>query len=332
MKAVLMTAAGGPEVLQLDEVAEPEIVAPGQIKVRIHAAGINPVDTKIRSRGLFQPGKLPVILGLDGAGEVCAVGAGVTEFKPGDAVWYCNGGLGREPGNYAEYTVLDAKAARRKPISVDFAEAAAGPLVLLTAWEGLFDRAGLQAGHTVLVHAGAGGVGHVAIQLAKWAGARVITTVGTPEKTAMVRELGADHVIDYHREDFVEETLDWTDGRGVDICLDTVGGETLTRSVGATAHYGSLVTLLQLSASDTAWNEARTRNLRLGFELMLTPLMRDLPEARAHQGEILDRCAGLIDDGLLKLCVTRRYPLAEASEAHAEIGGGRVRGKLVLMT
>lgn len=332
MKAVLMTATGGPEVLRPDEVAEPEIVAPGQVKVRIRAAGVNPVDAKIRSRGLFLPGSLPAILGLDGAGEVCAVGADVTALEIGDAVWYCNGGLGREPGNYAEYAVLDAQVARRKPATADFAEAAAGPLVLLTAWEGLFDRAGLQAGQTVLVHAGAGGVGHVAIQLAKWAGARVITTVGTPEKAAMVRELGADHVIDYRRQDFVAETLAWTGGRGADVCLDTVGGETLTRSVEATAHYGALVTLLQLAASDTAWNEARTRNLRLGFELMLTPLMRDLPAARAHQGEILDRCAGLIDDGLLKLRVSRRYPLAQAAEAHAEIGGGRVSGKLVLMT
>ncbi|AOU99785.1 alcohol dehydrogenase [Acidihalobacter yilgarnensis] len=330
MKAIQMLAAGGPEVLQLAEVAEPAIDGAGQVKVRVHAAGVNPIDTKLRSRGLFFPDALPAILGLDGAGVICEVGAGVNAFKPGDEVWYCNGGLGREPGSYAEYVVLEASLARRKPKSIDFAEAAAGPLVLLTAWEGLFDRAALQAGQTVLVHAGAGGVGHVAIQLAKWAGARVVTTVGTAEKAAFVRALGADHVIDYRREDFVEAIAKWTDGRGVDVCFDTVGGETFTRSIDATAHYGSLITLLE-PAAGTVWREARTRNLKIGFELMLTPLMRDLPEARAHQGEILDRCAELIDQGCLRLHVSHRYVLAEAAAAHTQIEGGRVQGKLVLL-
>ncbi|OBS09151.1 zinc-dependent alcohol dehydrogenase family protein [Acidihalobacter prosperus] len=330
MKAIQMTAAGGPEVLRPVDMAAPTIAGPGQVRVHVRAAGVNPIDTKIRSRGPFFPDALPIILGLDGAGVVAEVGEAVTGLAPGDEVWYCNGGLGREPGNYAEYTVIDAAVARRKPAGVDFAEAAAGPLVLLTAWEGLFDRAGLQGGQTVLVHAGAGGVGHVAIQLAKWAGARVATTVGTPEKAALVREFGADHVIDYRREDFVAATLAWTGGRGVDVCLDTVGGETFARSVAATAHYGSLITLLEPDTG-TAWGEARTRNLKIGFELMLTPLLRALPEARAHQGDILDRCAKLIQRGSLRVHVSRRYPLDEAAAAHAEIERGRVTGKLVLL-
>jgi NADPH2:quinone reductase len=328
MHAIHMTAVGDPEVLRPVEVFVPE-PGPGELLVRVQAAGVNPVDTKLRRRGLFFADALPAILGLDGAGTVAALGAGVSRFRAGDRVWYCHGGLGAAPGNYAEYHIIPETEAELMPVRLDFTTAAAGPLVLLTAWEALFDRARLQAGQTVLVHAGAGGVGHVAIQLARIAGARVMTTVSNPEKADLVRSLGAEHVVDYRTTDFVRAALDWTGGRGVDLVLDTVGPEVFAASIPAVAHFGDLVTLLDPGPAD--WQEARTRNLRIGFELMLTPLLRDLPEARAHQGEILRRCAEWIDAGKLRLAVSQSFPLAEAASAHRLIETGHVQGKLVLL-
>ena len=197
MKAVLMTATGGPEVLALSEIPEPQLMAADQVKVKLLGAGVNPIDTKLRKRGLLVADAQSHILGCDGAGEVVECGGAVTDLKPGDAVWFCHGGLGREPGTYAQYTVLPAADARRCPTTLAARQAAAGPLVLITAWEALFDRAHLQAGQTVLIQAGAGGVGHVAIQLAQLAGARVCTTASGADKAAFVRGLGAEHVIDH---------------------------------------------------------------------------------------------------------------------------------------
>jgi len=329
MKAVQMTATGGPEVLSFTDIPEPELREPNQIKVRLRAAGVNPVDTKIRVRGLFFPDALPAVLGCDGAGEVVAVGSDVRRFGVGDRVWFCNGGLGREQGNYAEFTLVDETVAQSMPNGVDFVTAAAAPLVLLTAWEALFDRAGLREGQTVLVHAGAGGVGHVAIQLAALAGARVCATVGDEDKAAFVRELGAEFVVNYRNENVAEAALKWTEGAGVDVALDTVGPEVFRQTIPAVAHYGALVTLLD-PGPGVDWQEARTRNLRIGFELMLTPMLRHLPEARAHQGEILRRCGEWMEQGVLRVHVSRTFPLSEAAAAHRLIGEGHVQGKLVL--
>jgi len=331
MRAIEMTATGGPEVLRLNEAAaEPQLRSPTQIKVRLHAAGVNPIDTKIRTRGLFYDAAPPAILGCDGAGEVVAVGELVTRFKVGDAVWFCHGGLGREPGNYAEYTVLEQAEAERKPNAIDFAEAGAAPLVLITAWESLFDQAELAAGETVLIHAGAGGVGHVALQLAKAHGARVITTVGSAENAAFVRGLGADEVIDYRTQDLVESVLQLTDGRGVQVCLDSVGPEVFRNSIQAMAPYGRLVTLLD-PGTDLDLSQARSKNLKIAFTLMLTPMLADLAAARAHQGEILEECARLVDGGQLKIHVSGEFLLEDAADAHRAIGTGHTRGKLVLL-
>jgi len=329
MKAAVMTALGGPEVLQLREVPEPEITRPTQIKVRLKAAGINPVDTKLCSRGLFFGAEPPAIIGCDGAGEVIEIGSEVRRFQVGDSVWFCHGGLGREPGNYAEFTVLDQDHAEFKPAKADWAEAAAAPLVLLTAWEALFDRGQLQEGETVLIHAGAGGVGHVAIQLAKLRGATVITTVSNDAKATLVKELGADHVINYKTQDLVEAVNAITGGRGVDLAFDTVGPEVFRQTIPAVAHYGTLVTILDPGACD--FGEARVRNLSFAFTLMLTPMLRDLKEAREHQGEILRVCGEWLDEGHLKVLVGQTFPLAEAAEAHRLLSEGHVTGKLVLL-
>jgi NADPH2:quinone reductase len=283
----------------------------------------------LRSRGFFFHDALPAILGCDGAGTVVEVGSGVTRFRLGDAVWFCQGGLGLEPGNYADFAVVDEVVARHKPTTFDFVAAAAGPLVLITAWEALYDRARLEYGQTVLIHAGAGGVGHVAVQLAKLRGATVIATAGSEERAAFVRGLGADEVLLYREIDFVSAVLERTGQKGVDIVLDTVGGETFRRSIEVCAHYGDLVTLLE-PGSDVLWKEARNRNLRVGFELMLTPMLRVLPEAREHHGEILDRCAQLIDGGQLTVHVSHCLPLRDAARAHTLIESGSMQGKVVL--
>lgn len=329
MKVIEMRETGGPAVLQLAERPRPELTGPDDILVRIRAAGINPVDTKIRQRGPLVPDGLPAVLGCDGAGVVEAAGAEVTRFKPGDEVWYCHGGLGGPVGNYAEYIVLDNQYAQAKPISIDFVAAGAAPLVLLTAWEALHDRARLSPGQTVLVHAGAGGVGHVAIQLARAAGARVCTTVSGPEKAELAHALGAEYCINYREEDLVEAVMDWTEGRGVDLALDTVGPAVFRRTIPAMAHYGDLVTILD-PGPDLDLKEARNRNLRISLELMLTPMLFNLSRARAHQGEILRRCAKMIDRGDLKIQVSQAFPLAEAQEAHKLIEEGHVTGKLAL--
>lgn len=329
MKAILMSEAGGPEVLALQEVEEPGIVSPSTIKVRLHAAGINPIDTKLRARGHFGGSGKAVILGCDGAGEVIETGTGVSRFKPGDRVWFCHGGLGHEPGNYAEYQLLDETIARAMPATLDHVQAAAAPLVLITAWEALFDQGRLEAGQSVLIHAGAGGVGHVAIQLAKAKGARVITTVSNQTKADFVRGLGADEVILYPEQDFVQAALDLTQGQGADLVLDTVGPEVFARSQACTAHYGSLVTLLD--PGPASLKEARNRNLKLAFTLMLTPMLANLPKARAHQGFILDECAQLVDQGKLRIEVGLELPLAEAARAHRLIEEGHTQGKIVLI-
>ena len=325
----MMTAVGNPEVLELHDIAEPEITTATQNKVRLKAAGVNPVDAKIRRHGLFYDNALPAVLGCDGAGVVIATGSAVSRFKPGDKVWFCHGGLGREQGNYAEVTVLDQRWADLMPETCSFSDAAALPLVLITAWGALFDRGGLQAGQTLLVHAGAGGVGHVAIQLAKLKGARVITTVSSEQKADFVKALGADAAILYTQNGFVDVVNKLTDGKGADLVFDTVGAEVFKESINATAHFGRLVTLLD--PGELSLIEARMRNLLIGFELMLTPMLRDLPEARDKHLEILQQCAHWVDEGLLKSHVSAQLPLTEAAKAHELIECGHTTGKIVLL-
>jgi NADPH2:quinone reductase len=330
MKAVLMTAAGKPEVLQLQEVPDPTIQKDTEILVRLHAAGINPIDTKLRSRGTFYPDQMPAILGCDGAGVVEAVGAGVQRFAVGDEIYFCQGGLGTNNGNYAELIVVDERFVARKPASLSFAEAAAAPLVLITAWESLYDRGRLEAGRKVLIHAGAGGVGHVAIQLAKLQGAEVCTTVSSEEKADFVRQLGADRVILYKQTDFVQATLDWSQGEGVDLAFDTVGGEIFSQTFPAVKLYGDIVTILEPDTK-TNWKTARMRNLRISLELMLTPMLQNVVEEQQAQAKILQQAARLIDQGKLKINLNKTFPLKEAAAAHQLLESGSMTGKIVLL-
>ena len=331
MKAILMTAVGDPHVLQLADVQEPTLQSPTEMLVRLKAAGINPIDTKLRSRGTFQPDRLPSILGCDGAGIVEAIGAEVSKFKVGDEVYFCNGGLGFHQGNYAELTTIDEKFAAHKPKSLSFEEAAAAPLVLLTAWEALYDRGNLQSNSSanVLIHAGAGGVGHVAIQLAKLRGANVCTTISSEAKARFVRDLGADLAIAYKQTDFVEAALNWTKGDGVDLAFDTVGGKLIEQTFPAVKIYGDIVTILE-SPVDIVWKVARTRNLRFSFELMLTPMLLGNTVLQIKQAKILSECAALFDSGNLKIHVGEVFQLADAANAHQLLETGSMTGKIVL--
>lgn len=330
MKAILATAPGSTEVLQLRDIPIPELPTPHHILVKLAAAGVNPIDTKLRAKPLYFPDKLPAILGCDGAGVVEAVGSSVSRFRIGDPVFFCNGGIGDEPGNYAEYTTLHEDYCAAKPDTLSLQESAALPLVFITAWESLVERGRLQASQTVLIHAGAGGVGHVAVQIAHRLGARVAVTVSYDNKAEVARSLGAEKIINYRTQDFVQEILDWTGGRGVDIVFDTVGGETFLKSLNAARVYGKVISLLStpLSLADTQL--ARLRNLTLGYDLMLTPQAMGLTDDRIHQRKILEQGAAMVDAGKLKVHVSHRLPLEQVTEAHRMIEAGGMIGKIVL--
>jgi len=331
MKAIVFETPGSPSVLKLQDIPAPTIQTETEVLVRLRAAGINPIDTKLRSRGTFYPEKTPHVLGCDGAGVVEAVGAGVQSFQVGDEVFFCNGGLGGSRGTYAELAVLDQRFLAIKPAALSFPEAAAAPLVLITAWESLYDRGRLQAGQTVLIQAGAGGVGHVAVQLASLQGAEVCTTVSSQEKANFVKQLGADSVILYKNTDVVDEVLTWTQGQGVDLAFDTVGGETFYQTIPAVKIYGDLVTILEPDPALGNLKTARMRNLRISLELMLTPMLQSLVEEQEQQAHILHQCARLCDRNLLKIHVSQTFPLEQAQAAHEVLETGSVTGKLVLL-
>lgn len=324
-----MTGTGSPNVLQEQDVAIPEIQSPTQILVELKAAAINPIDTKLRS-GAYPFNGEGSILGCDGAGVVKEVGSDVTRFKQGDEVYFFYGGIAQFQGNYAEYIVVEETFIAHKPSNINFIQAAAFPLVTLTAWESLFDRVNLEKDQTVLIHAGAGGVGHIAIQLAKAHGAKVAATISSDEKAEFVKQLGADKIINYKTSNFAEESLAWTNGEGVDVVMDNVGtDDIIEQSFLATKYYGDVVTLL-MPSNNLNWKDARMRNQSFHFEVMLSPLLFDLPAAQAHQGEILEQAKELIEVGKLTTHVTKVFPLNEVQQAHEMLEAGSVQGKIVL--
>lgn len=241
MRAVVLEQFGGP--LTLSELATPT-AGPGQVLVRVAASGVNPLDTKIRAgKAAHARSRLPAILGVDLAGVVEAVGPQVTGFTPGDEVYGLTGGVGELQGSLAEYAAVDARLLAHKPVSLGPREAAALPLTVITAWEGLVDRAQVRAGQRVLVHGGAGGIGHVAIQIARARGAKVFAT-GSARSLETITRLGATP-IDYTTTPVEDYVARHTGGEGFDIIFDTVGGETLDASFTAVRTYtGHVVSAL----------------------------------------------------------------------------------------
>lgn len=330
MKAVLMTAAGEPDVLALADVPTPAPAGAHDMLVRVRAAGVNPLDTKIRKLHFYYPQNLPVILGCDAAGTVEAVGSDVTRFRPGDDVYFFNNGLGGAPGSYAQYTIVDEAYAAKKPVRLSMVEAAAVPLALITAWEALVDRSMLERGERVLVHGGAGGVGHVAVQLARHLGARVAATVSDDAKARLVHDLGAEVAINYRERNFVEDVMSWTLDRGADVVLDTVGGRTFCESFAALRLYGRIATLLSTPCELADVNQARMRNLRVGYVQMTAPSYLGNVDARIAQTRILEHGAQLFDGGALRIVVSNVMPLQQAGDAHRQVEQGHSCGKVVL--
>ena len=328
MKAALMTATGESNVLELADIPIPAITAADQVLVRLRAAGINPVDIKMRE-GFYNIKPLPFTLGWDGAGVVEAVGNKVTHVKPGDevVVFYCS--FGDRQGNYAEYVLTTERNVTHKPASFSFVEAASLPLSFLTAWESLFDRGHLESGQSVLIHAGAGGVGQYAIQLAVAKGIKVYTTVGSQEKADFVKSLGASEAILYKETDFVAAISEFTLGTGVDATMDFVGGDIFAKSIPATRFFGQLVTLLKISP-EIDLSPARMRNQSIGFELVLSPLIFNLEQHQLRQRNILDQAAQLVAENKLKTHISRTYPLEKVRQAHDEVARGDSTGKVVL--
>lgn len=334
MQAVVMRKRGGPEVLQLAEVEAPELRKPHDILVRVRAAGVNPADWQARAQGtpdyVKEQTTSGLILGLDGTGVVEAVGEGVTRFAVGDEVYYVDGGFGLYQGNYAQYKVVDEHYLARKPASLDFLTAAAVPVVLITAWEALYDRAQIKAGDFALIHGGAGGVGHIAIQLAVERGARVAATVSTEKKAVLAQSLGAERTIRYRDEDVAAAVRDWTGKDGADVVFDTVGRENFAASFELVAPYGTLVNCVVSDWPRGDNTMAEFKNIRVTFENMGLPQVAIDHSARARQAQLLEDGGKLFDVGKLRVVVDRIYPLAEVGEAQRALEAGEITGRVVL--
>jgi NADPH:quinone reductase-like Zn-dependent oxidoreductase len=306
MKAVRIHKYGGPEVLQYEDAPRPQPEA-GEVVVRVHAAGVNPIDWKVREGHMkdFWPHKFPLILGWDLSGVVEELGRGVSRFKIGDEVYSLPDPT--RNGAYADYVVVRESELALKPSSLHHIRAAAVPLAALTAWQSLFDTAQLQPGQRVLIHAGSGGVGHFAVQLAKWKGAYVFATASTKNQD-LLRELGVDESIDYTQQRF-ENVV-----RNINIVLDTLGGETQERSWSVLKKGGNLVSLVQPPSEEKA-EEIGVRAALVGAQ---------------PNGAQLAQIAKIIDSGKMAPVIDRIIPLSEVRRAHELSKSGHTHGKIVL--
>jgi NADPH:quinone reductase-like Zn-dependent oxidoreductase len=324
MRAMVLTEFGKP--LELQELDRPE-AGVGQVLVRIAASGVNPLDTKIAA-GQAAHARVapPSVLGLDLAGVVAAVGPGVTDFTPGDEVYGLTGGVGALPGSLADYAAVDARLIARTPRLLDLRQAAVMPLAVITAWEGLVDRARVGTGHRVLVHGGAGGVGHVAVQLARAFGAQVYATA-LPRQLSTVAKLGA-VPIDYTTTTVEDYVAEHTDGHGFDIVYDTIGGAVLDASFTAVRTYtGHVVSALGWGTHSIAPLSFRGATYSGVFTLL--PMLTD--RGREHHGEILHKAAELVDAGsITPLLDPRHFSLDTVAEAHTAVIDGTANSKIVV--
>jgi NADPH:quinone reductase len=329
MKAIVATAIGGPEVLERRDVPLPWPRRSKDVLVRLQAAALNPADMFFRQLGGYLKTEAPLVLGHDGAGIVEAVGAEVLKIKPGERVCFCNGGIGGDYGTYAEFAVVPESQLVKVPANIETTEAAALPLVAITMLEALQDRLNVQTGEYTLIHAGAGGTGHIGIQIARLLGARVATTVSGEAKARLAEELGAECTILYRNEDFVQVARDWTGGRGADAALDNVGAETLQKTFRAMAPYGRVATLMGTPGDDgdtTAYN----MNLTLHNVMMLTPMWLGLADRLAQQAERVAEAIGWLAEKQLRVVIDRVFPLKEVTDAHRYLESGKAVGKIVL--
>lgn len=326
MKAQVLHRFGGVENLRLEDVPVPE-PRPGYVRVKVMASSVNPVDYKVRRAGPPFAPELPAVPGFDVAGVVDAVGPGVDGFAVGDAVYGCAGGVRGEGGAHAEFMLADARLLAPKPDALSFREAAALPLVTITAWEGLFDRARLQSGERVLVHGGTGGVGHIAVQLAAAHGAHVVATVSSEQKAERARALGAAQTVNYRGEMVAQYVRRLTDGAGFDVVFDATGGSDLEPSFEAARLNGRVVTIVSQYTSDLSTMHRKGLSLHVVF--MLIPLIHGV--GRERHGEILRQAGELADAGRLKpLIDEQHFALADLPAAHEKLEAGKALGKIVI--
>ena len=323
MRAIAIEEFGGPEVLKVVELPKPTAGAT-DLLVEVYATAMNPVDTKVR-KGAHGPKAFPLVLGFDVSGVVVGVGGEVEGFGIGDEV-FASPSLARQGAN-AEFVAVDYRTAALKPPGLDHVHAAALPLVTITAWESLHDRAAIRSGETVLIQAGAGGVGHVAVQLAKAAGCRVITTASRPETIDLCRRLGADVVIDHKKEDFAASVMRLTHGKGCPVVFDTVGDPVFDKCLDCVAVNGRLVTIV--------FNENRRvvpalfrKNATLHMEFMGAATIHGIDVQR--QGAIVRRAAEMVGAGTLKPHVGGVVGLDDLAAAHERQQSGSVIGKTVV--
>jgi NADPH2:quinone reductase len=324
MRALIVPEFGGPEVLRISDQPVPT-PGPHDLLIEVRAGALNPIDYKVRRGALAKGRPMPIILGFDVSGIVRGFGSAARGFKVGDEV-YASPSLVRNGAN-AEFVCADARRSALKPRKLSHVEAAALPLVTITAWEALLHRARLQRGETVLIHAGGGGVGHVAIQLAKQQGARVLTTASSEASLGLCKQFGADVIINYRKESFVERAKAETGGRGVPVIFDTVGSETFDQSLDCLAPDGRLITCVG-SPSDKIPQKLFRLSATLIFEFMGAPGVYDI--RHDSHGEILRAAAKLADEGFLKPQVSRVLKLEEVAEGHRLLEASHVTGKLVV--
>ena len=323
MKALILNHYDGP--LELATLDRPQPQA-GQVLVRIHAAGLNPLDVKIRAgKAAHAKHPVPLVLGIDMAGVVESVGAGVTRFAPGDEVYGMTGGVGGIQGTLAEYAAVDADLLARKPANLSMRETAALPLAFITSWSGIVDRAHLQPGQTVLVQGGAGGVGHVAVQIARALGGKVFATASA-RNMGVVEQLGATP-IDYGAQNVEQYVAAHTAGAGFDLVVDTVGGATLDASFAAVKHFGHVVSALGWGTHALAPLSFREASYSGVFTLY--PLLSGVN--RAHHGEMLHEATRLAEAGQLAPRVDpRRFAMADAALAYEAVADGSAAAKIVV--
>ena len=314
MRAMIIKDFGGPEVFEQREVSKP-VPKPKQVLVKVLATSVNPLDYQTRRGDYKAFVQLPAIIGSDVSGIVEAVGEAVTGFEVGDEVYYTPQIFGGD-GSYAEYHVADESIVAHKPASISHLEAASLSLSGGTAWEALVMRGKLQVGESILVHAGAGGVGSIAIQLAKAIGAYVFTTC-SKQNTDFVRSLGADYTIDYKSEDYVEVVNRETGNKGVDFVFDTIGGDIIEKSPLVMSEFGRLTTIVDI---------AQPQLLLAHWEKNTTIHFIFTQQNRAK----LDALRLLIERGQVKPLIDSVMPLSEVAKAHERVERGGVRGKVVL--
>jgi len=327
MKAMILNEYGADAEFQLTEVEKP-IATPGHVVVRVAASSVNTVDTMIRQMGQEQlplSPDLPAILGMDFAGTVEAVGDDVTGFAVGDDVYGCAGGLLGLDGALADYILADAHLIAKKPKSLTMREAAALPLVGITAYEGLM-RAGAGDGQKLLVQGGAGGVGHVAVQLAKHLGAEVFATVSGGQQMDIIRSYGATP-INYTEEVVADYVAQHTGGKGFDVVFDSVGGANMANSFEAAALNAQIATTVALLELDLS--TAHFKGLSLHVVFMLIPMLHN--HGRAEHGDILAKLAAIVDAGALKpLLDESEFTLQQVGAAYERLSSGQATGKVVV--